>query len=87
MTTRYRKLPVEIEAMEWDGTDYSAEEIVEWILTNSQDAWYSAEDNKIRITTLEGVLTASPGDFIIKGIAGEFYACKPEIFLKTYEAV
>lgn len=84
-TQRYRKLPVEIEAMEWDGTFVNAQYIVEWILVAGEDAWYFHLDNQIRISTLEGVMSASPGDFIIKGVAGEFYACKPDIFFKTYE--
>ena len=41
----------------------------------------------IHITTLEGVMTASKGDFIIKGVKGEFYPCKPDIFEATYEVV
>lgn len=84
-TQRYRKLPVEIEAMEWDGTFVNAQDIVEWIIAAGEDAWYFHLDNQIRIYTLEGVMSASPGDFIIKGVAGEFYACKPDIFFKTYE--
>lgn len=41
----------------------------------------------VRINTLEGVMTASPGDFIIKGVKGEFYPCKPDVFEKSYEEV
>lgn len=41
--------------------------------------------NYLEIETLEGTMTARPGDFVIKGVNGEFYPCKPDIFLKTYE--
>lgn len=85
--SRYRKAPVEIEAWEWDGTVISTEEIVEWILSNGEDAWYFAHDHTIRISTLEGVMSAQPGDFIVRGIVGEFYPCKPDIFSKSYEAL
>ena len=44
-------------------------------------------DRQMQIPTLEGVMTASPGDYIITGVHGEQYPCKPEIFEKTYEAV
>ena len=49
---------------------------------------YSQPDNPtLKIQTLEGVMTASVGDFIIKGVKGEFYPCKPDIFEQTYEEV
>ena len=47
----------------------------------------SCEDGTVLIATLEGTMCASPGDWIIKGVAGEFYPIKPDIFAKTYEAV
>jgi hypothetical protein len=43
--------------------------------------------NFLHIETLEGTMTASPGDFIIRGVQGEFYPCKPDIFAETYEPV
>ena len=45
------------------------------------------DDERYPIQTLEGVIYASPGDWVIKGVNGEFYPCKPDIFDKTYEAV
>jgi hypothetical protein len=46
-----------------------------------------ADGDKLLIVTPEGVMTASPGDWIIRGVAGELYPCKPEIFAATYDAV
>ena len=48
---------------------------------------YNPETNEYEIETLEGNYLVSKGDFIIKGVAGEFYPCKPHIFYKTYEPV
>lgn len=48
---------------------------------------YAGDMSQLSIETLEGVMRASPGDWIIKGVNGDFYACKDEIFRKTYEAV
>lgn len=95
--TRFRKLPVEIDAMQWNGTAESATPIIDWILRNGQTATYlcsnpdrCAEHNGdtphiISIRTLEGSMAATVGDWIIRGVANEFYPCKPEIFAATYE--
>lgn len=78
---RYRKRPVAIDAVEYLGTNNA--EIAEWcggnLIAMGQGFW------KIEIPTLEGPVTASPGDWIIKGIQGEFYPCKPDIFAASYE--
>lgn len=87
---KYRKKPVVIEAMEWNG-----ENIDEIIKFCSGDASYElmARGNaELVISTLEdgdGTArhVASRGDWIIRGVQGEFYPCKPEIFEATYEAV
>ena len=84
---KYRKLPVEIEAVVF--TD-NAEQLTILQEHMNQDLHLSYKDSKnpkLLITTLEGVMEASVGDYIIKGIKGEFYPCKPEIFLETYTAV
>ena len=78
---KYRKRPVVIEATQFDGTIESVESLM--IPEVSQDLG----SKTLQIPTLEGVMTASPGDFIIKGVNGEFYPCKPDIFEKTYEKV
>lgn len=93
--TRFRKKPVVIEARQWDGTAEGATPIVDWILqTGTRSARYHdvTDDvpnarTEIAIDTLEGTITASPGDWIIRGVKGEFYPCKPDIFEATYEPV
>ena len=87
----FRKKPVVIEAMRWDGTAASADAVLGWINAHASGdpvAEYTHprdSDAEFAIHTLEGRLTASPGDWIIRGVAGEFYACKPDIFAETYE--
>jgi len=84
--TRYRKAPVEIEAWEWEGGSLGASEIIDWVTREGGTARYHDElAEVIAIDTLEGTITAQPGDFIIKGIVGEFYPCKPAIFFHSYE--
>lgn len=83
MIKLYQKKPVVIEAIQWDGTDICLGEIVHWMNHEVQNL----ENNKLGIETLEGVMEASVGDFIIKGVKGEFYPCKPDIFEQTYEEV
>lgn len=75
----YRKKPVIIQAVKWTGEN--ADEMASFM------GVVSMCQRKIKITTLEGVLTADIGDWIIKGIKGEFYPCKSDIFEATYEAV
>ena len=87
MTTRgiYRKRPVEIEAIQWTGDNYA--EILDFA-KDTQSVQHSPEKpTALRIITLEGVMTADLHDWIIRGIKGEFYPCKPDIFDKTYERV
>lgn len=80
---KFRKKPVVIEAIQWTVSIDSEEQIknmgCDFIIAGNPDY--------LLIKTLEGVMTASPWDWIIKGIKGEFYPCKPEIFLETYEQV
>ena len=88
---RYRKKPVEIEAFQWTGGPEQRED-PEWILKAIADgiAWFENPGTpyvKFMIRTLEGVHEASVGDYIIRGIVGEIYPCKPDIFVKTYERV
>lgn len=85
---KYRKLPVVIEAMQF--TDENKNQVFNWITGNHYPDFEEPETrNKpiIRIDTLEGEMTAKLGDYIIKGVNGEFYPCKPDIFEKTYEPV
>jgi hypothetical protein len=91
--TRFRKRPVEIAAVRYTGKN-----IHEVWDTFGSGAIYgpggmysrpphSTEDRGAYIETLEGVLRVDPGDWIIRGIVGELYPCKPDIFNATYEAV
>ncbi len=90
---KYRKKPVIIEAIVWDGLNVS--EIEEFCEGNARIEYYDAAWKAgasgaradIFIETLEGTHHASVGDYIIKGIRGEFYPCKPDIFAKTYEPI
>lgn len=91
---KYRKKPVVIEAMEFLGNEVtrseqeaSAHSIVRWIGEHGHSAasMDSSRGRYVVIATLEGKMEATPGDFIIKGVQGEFYPCKPDIFAKTYE--
>lgn len=88
---KYRKKPVVIEAIQWDGSDESAIKILKWAdarwlyCPNSQEK--HALVCKMIIPTLEGNHNARPHDWIIKGVNGEFYSCKPDIFEKSYEKV
>ncbi|MFD9465319.1 hypothetical protein [Streptomyces sp. NPDC060027] len=88
--TRYRKKPVEIEARQFDGTVGSANRILGWIGSTGGDAkrvHATRPELGLVIHTLKGGMRAEPGDWIIRGIQGEFYPCKPDIFAATYEAV
>jgi hypothetical protein len=79
---KFRKKPVEIEAVQWKGTNYH--EVISFI---GAETPVPNADQIIQIQTLEGVMTAQKGDWIIKGVHGEFYPCKPAIFEKTYDSV
>lgn len=95
LTKQYRKKPVVIEAVEVPR--YERNKVVEYLeLCVNIANWckgisYMMESadplNHILIPTLEGDMKALPGDFIIKGVNGEFYPCKADIFRKTYEEV
>lgn len=79
---KYTKIPIEIEAIQWDGSKKSATKILHWMFPNIEK---DAEANDLTIKTLEGEMHATPNDFIIRGVKGEFYPCKPEIFEMTYK--
>ena len=85
---KYRKKPVVIEAIEFDKEKWNSE-ISKAKLSDSYPMVLLdiIGDFTPIIETLEGDMTVSDGDFIIKGVNGEFYPCKPDIFHKTYEVV
>lgn len=86
---KFRKKPVEIEAKQFKTNnelgDINMGEVVLWINDNGGKAHHDGTD--IYIKTLEGEMRASVGDWIIRGVKGEFYPCKPDIFEQTYELV
>jgi hypothetical protein len=79
----YRKKPVVIEARQFTGDCGVA--ILRWINAERPGTASILYSGELLIATLEGAHTASENDWIIKGVAGEFYPCKPEIFEATYE--
>lgn len=88
---QYRKKPVVVEAVQWNGNNFNEIES----FTKSSVRHYSYyEKNEygeskttLVIPTLEGDMTATIGDYIIRGVQGEYYPCKPDIFEATYEQV
>lgn len=82
---KYRKKPVVIEAIQFLDDAKRISELQEFAGKDLR-VDYSSKDNPVlKIDTLEGTMTASVGDYVIKGVNGEFYPCKPDIFEKTYE--
>lgn len=95
---KYRNKPVVIEAMLLDGTSAEVHAVYQWIEKNTQGSFDPLADEVpksgvsidpatgfLLIATLEGIMHAKPGDYIIRGVKGEFYPCKPDIFAATYE--
>jgi hypothetical protein len=81
---KYRKKPSIIEAIQFTGDNYKD---CHFFIGGLQGRNYDPTLNYPNIRTLEGVMRISVGDYIIKGVDGEFYPCKPDIFNKTYEKV
>lgn len=83
--TRYRKKPIVIEAIQFTGENYRA--VVNFM--GIPIGFKTDSENKCHfdMCTPEGIMTVDEGDYIIKGIKGEFYPCKPDIFDETYEEV
>lgn len=76
---QYRKKPVVIEAIQWDGKNW-ADVLMFAPITDKKD-------DELFIETLEGKMHITKNDYIIKGVQGEFYPCKPDIFKQTYEEI
>lgn len=95
MIKKYRKKPVVIEAMQWDGRAHRP--MFDFLTGTTNEVMYasgrtfiidhSAGMGGLIIRTLEGNMLARIGDYVIKGVQGEFYPCKPDIFEMTYEEV
>jgi len=97
---RFQKRPVQIQAMQFDGTNSEMHSVYCWVEANTQGSFDPYGDEipatgvsidpatgLMLIATLEGVMLVKRGDWVIQGIAGEFYPCKPDIFEATYEPV
>lgn len=90
MAQRFRKKPVEIQAMLL--TEDNPKDVCDWVhvgldhLADESDVGYHS-DGRVVIHTPEGDMTADVGDYVIRGVQGEFYPCKPSIFEQTYERV
>ena len=85
---KYQKKPVTVEAWKLD-SGFLINEVPEWVKSN----WiknvfnYDMDDETWHIETLEGFMFAKDGDYLIKGVHGELYSCKPDIFEETYVKV
>ena len=94
---KFRKKPIVIDAMKFHGVPemYSIDFrdecnrmkfLTDWLMEKGSPIFHF-RGNSMIIETLEGDMKASPGDWIIRGVSGEFYPCKPDIFALTYEPV
>jgi hypothetical protein len=90
--TKYRKLPVEVDAFKWTA-DYEQTDDPIWIVEAIREGKVrfnpatSASEVQMVIETLEGNMIANVGDYVIRGTKGEIYPCKPDIFESIYEEV
>ena len=87
---KYRKKPVVIDAVlyrGYNGNGLVFDEAPEWFTDAICDytVVFDDSDEQLKIKTLEGTMIAAPGDYIIRGVKGEIYPCKPEIFEMSYE--
>ncbi len=83
---KFRKKPVVIDAFEWAGEE-SSSELLRWATSfGGPMSFLFHGAGTVEIPTPEGKMSASPGDWIIRGVKGEYYPCKPDIFAATYEA-
>ena len=84
---KYRKKPVVVEAVQFLDTDESILKLSELGLNPVQVDYADLHNPVLKIETLEGLMVAAEGDYIIKGVQGEFYPCKPDIFEQTYDVI
>ena len=89
MPRQFRKKPVVIEAVHFDGSGASCTEVSDFMggpqMIDGPVLWNTNTNSGGKIRTLEGDMAFNPGDWIIKGVKGEFYPCKADIFAATYE--
>ncbi len=85
---KFTKKPVQITAVKFNGSSTHAGQIAKWMDGGEEpleEGIHTRDIRPLHIETLEGIMEASPGDWIIKGVKGEYYPCKPDIFEATYE--
>lgn len=82
--TMFRKLPVVVEAIQWNGPLLPVEPA--WAVEAAEYGVIKLSAGVVAISTLNGILTAEPGDWIVRGAEGEIYPVKGDIFAATYEA-
>jgi hypothetical protein len=83
--TKFRKKPVVIDAVLWDGKLTTVEPLLAG--SSNSEVYQDLGETALMIPTLEGTMRADKGDWIIRGVKGELYPCKPDIFAATYEPV
>ena len=83
--SRFRKKPVVIDAVLWTGRNVGELEVLQLGAALGTELIFVVDTGVVQIPTLEGVMEARPGDYIIRGVKGELYPCKPDIFAATYE--
>ena len=81
MIKRYKTKPCEIEAIQWTGRN--DKEILDFV----KNKHFISFDGDLYLITLGGEMKADFGDYIIKGLRGDFYPCKPDVFVKMYEEI
>ena len=82
---KYKKKPVVVEAVQFVDTEESILKLSELGLDPVRIDYADEDSPILKIKTLEGLMIATKGDYIIKGVQGEFYPCKPDVFAETYE--
>ncbi|AJA42305.1 hypothetical protein [Staphylococcus phage vB_SepM_ phiIPLA-C1C] len=88
MIKRAKKKPVEIEYIQYKGTKESKQEIFYWTKGKAHEFYdLTTFDIRYGIDTLEGTLVVFEDDYVVKGVQGEFYAVKPDIFKQTYDFI
>ena len=78
---KFVKKPVVVEAVQYNGINIT--EIESFVGAKLPTLWLSVEDTQLVISTLEGDMKVTKGDYVIKGIKGEFYPCKPDVLKNT----
>lgn len=92
---RYRKRPLEVQAIQYDGSNSRAKAILDWVADSRGqirrwEGQWAVDGNwapTLLIDTMEGTMAVTPTDWVIRGVQGEFYPCSHAVFMKTYELV